>query len=65
MSDGGKGSKQRPTDKKKFDENYDKIFGNKQKEKEMQKVKAPKLNSKQEKEVKELVKQISKGAKNK
>ena len=24
-----KGSKQRPTDKKKFDENYDKIFGNK------------------------------------
>ena len=29
MSDGGKGSKQRPTDKKKFDENYDKIFGNK------------------------------------
>jgi len=32
MSDGGKGSKQRPTDKKKFDENYDKIFGNKQKE---------------------------------
>ena len=29
MSDGGKGSKQRPTDKKKFDENYDRIFGNK------------------------------------
>lgn len=27
MSDGGKGSKQRPTDKKKFDENYDRIFG--------------------------------------
>ena len=34
MSDGGKGSKQRPTDRKKFDENYDRIFGNKQKEKE-------------------------------
>jgi hypothetical protein len=26
MSDGGKGSTQRPTDKQKFDENYDKIF---------------------------------------
>lgn len=25
----GKGSKQRPTDKKKFDENFDRIFGNK------------------------------------
>ena len=24
----GKGSKQRPTDKAKFDENYDRIFGN-------------------------------------
>lgn len=24
---GGKGSKQRPTDKKKFDENFDRIFG--------------------------------------
>ena len=34
MGDGGKGSKQRPTDKKKFDENYEKIFGNKQKEKQ-------------------------------
>ena len=34
MSDGGKGSLQRPTNKKKFDENYDRIFGNKQKEKE-------------------------------
>lgn len=33
MSDGGKGSQQRPTDKKKFDENYDRIFNNK-KEKE-------------------------------
>jgi len=27
MGDGGKGSLQRPTDKKKFDENYDRIFG--------------------------------------
>ncbi len=26
MSDGGKGSKQRPTDKAKFDANYDLIF---------------------------------------
>ena len=34
MSDGGKGSKQRPTDKKKYDKNYDKIFGkNKPKDK--------------------------------
>jgi len=32
MSDGGKGSKQRPTDKKKFDENYDRIFGKKKDE---------------------------------
>ena len=32
MSDGGKGSKQRPTDKKKYDDNYDKIFGKKKKE---------------------------------
>lgn len=32
MGDGGKGSKQRPTDKKKFDENYEKIFGYKKKE---------------------------------
>jgi hypothetical protein len=32
MSDGGKGSSQRPTDKKKYDENYDKIFGKKKKE---------------------------------
>lgn len=31
MSDGGKGSKQRPTDKKKFDENFDRIFGKKKK----------------------------------
>ena len=33
MSDGGKVSQQRPTDRKKFDENFDRIFGNKQKEK--------------------------------
>jgi len=26
MSEAGKGSKQRPTDKKKFDENFDRIF---------------------------------------
>ena len=32
MSDGGKGSSQRPTDKKKYDDNYDKIFGKKKKE---------------------------------
>ena len=31
MSDGGKGSQQRPTDKKKFDEGYDRIFGKKDK----------------------------------
>jgi hypothetical protein len=28
---GGKGDKQRPTDKKKFDENFDRIFGKKEK----------------------------------
>ena len=33
MSDGGKGSKQRPTDKKKYDDNYDKIFGKKKEDK--------------------------------
>jgi len=33
MSDGGKGSSQRPTDKKKYDDNYDKIFGKKKEEK--------------------------------
>jgi hypothetical protein len=33
MSDGGKGSKQRPTDKDKYNENYEKIFGKKKKEK--------------------------------
>lgn len=32
MSDGGKGSKQRPTDKKKFDDGWDRIFGKKNKE---------------------------------
>ena len=31
MSDGGKGSKQRPTDKKKYDEHYENIFGKKNK----------------------------------
>lgn len=32
MSTGyGKGSKQRPTDKKKFDDNWDRIFGKKEK----------------------------------
>jgi len=31
QSDGGKGSLQRPTNKKKFDENYDRIFGKKKK----------------------------------
>ena len=33
MSDGGKGSKQRPTDRKKFEENFDRIFDKKKKEK--------------------------------
>ena len=32
MSDGGKGSLQRPTNKKKFDEGYERIFGSKKKE---------------------------------
>ena len=31
MSDGGKGSQQRPTDRKKFEENFDRIFGKKKK----------------------------------
>lgn len=31
MSDGGKGSKQRPTDRKKFEENFERIFGKKEK----------------------------------
>jgi len=31
MSDGGKGSKPRPVDKKKFDDGWDRIFGKKQK----------------------------------
>lgn len=30
-SEAGKGSKQRPTDKEKFDKNYDRIFGKKKK----------------------------------
>ena len=33
MSDGGKGSKQRPTDEQKYHEGWDRIFG-KKKEKE-------------------------------
>ena len=31
MGDGGKGSKQRPTDKKKYEDNWERIFGNKKK----------------------------------
>ena len=31
MSDGGKGSKQRPTDLKKYEENWNNIFGTKKK----------------------------------
>lgn len=31
MSDGGKGSKQRPTDLKKYQEGWDRIFGNSKK----------------------------------
>lgn len=31
MSDGGKGSKQRPTDLKKYEENWNSIFGTKKK----------------------------------
>lgn len=31
--EGGKGSSQRPTDKQKFDENFDRIFNNNQKPK--------------------------------
>ena len=33
MGDGGKGSQQRPTDRQKFEENFERIFG-KPKEKE-------------------------------
>lgn len=32
--EGGKGSKQRPTDKQKFDANFDRIFGTKDKKPE-------------------------------
>ena len=32
MSDGGKGSQQRPTDRKKFEENFERIFGKKKDE---------------------------------
>ena len=35
----GKGSKQRPTDKQKFDEGWDRIFGNKKKEENQNKKK--------------------------
>lgn len=31
MSNGGKGSKQRPTDTQKYNDNWDRIFGNKDK----------------------------------
>lgn len=31
MSDGGKGDKQRPTDQKKYNENWERIFGKKDK----------------------------------
>lgn len=31
MGDGGKGSQQRPTDRKKFEENFERIFGKKEK----------------------------------
>jgi len=31
MSDGGKGSTPRPVDRKKFEENFERIFGKKQK----------------------------------
>ena len=37
MGDGGKGSKQRPTDRKKFDENFERIFGKKKDEQTTQK----------------------------
>ena len=33
MSDGGKGSQQRTTDRKKFEENFERIFGDKKKKK--------------------------------
>jgi hypothetical protein len=37
----GKGSKQRPTDKKKFDDNYDRIFGNKKKDEFLDEIRRP------------------------
>ena len=37
MSEAGKGSKQRPSDKKKFDESFDRIFGKKEKVTEVKK----------------------------
>jgi hypothetical protein len=37
MSDGGKGSQQRPTDRQKFEENFERIFGKpKEKDKKWQ-----------------------------
>ena len=36
---GGKGDKQRPTDKKKYEDNYDAIFGKKKKNKDKPKSK--------------------------
>jgi hypothetical protein len=40
----GKGSKQRPTDKDKFDNNYDRIFGKKKKEQDELREKATEPN---------------------
>lgn len=38
MSDGGKGSVQRPTDKQKFDEAFERIFGKKNEPKSLERV---------------------------
>jgi vacuolar-type H+-ATPase catalytic subunit A/Vma1 len=38
MSDGGKGSTQRPMDRKKFEDNFDRIFRKKDKEKKYNKM---------------------------
>ena len=38
MSDGGKGSAPRPVDRKKFEENFDRIFRKKDKEKKYNKM---------------------------
>jgi len=37
VSDGGKGSQQRPTDRQKFEENFERIFGKKKDEQTDQK----------------------------